>query len=59
MGFNKIYVPPKHNLQQLVYDHGVEYVVRLYSKADALFGDVDSIEYLHSLENILKNNSKK
>jgi hypothetical protein len=58
MGFNKKYVLPKHNLQQLVYDHGVEYVVTLYSKADALVGDSDSIQYLHSLENILKENKK-
>lgn len=42
----------------MVYDHGVEYVVKLYSKADALFGDTNSIEYLHSLHEILKNKQK-
>jgi hypothetical protein len=42
----------------MVFDHGVEYVVKLYSKADALVGDSDSIQYLHSLEKILKENKK-
>jgi hypothetical protein len=58
MGFNKRYVMTKHQLQQMVFDHGVEYVVKLYSKADALVGDSDSIQYLHSLEKILKENKK-
>jgi len=45
MGFNKKYLPAKYQLQQMVYDHGAEYVVRLYEKADALIGDSNSIEY--------------
>ena len=42
----------------MVYDHGADYVVRLYEKADALIGDSNSIEYLHSLQNIIKSNKK-
>lgn len=56
MGFNKQSILTKHQLQQMVYDHGVEYVVKQYSKADAVVGDSDSIEYLESLRIILKEN---
>jgi hypothetical protein len=58
MGFNKKYLPEKYQLQQMVYDHGAEYVVRIYESADALIGPSNSIEYLHSLQNIIKSNKK-
>ena len=58
MGFDKRIILPKHQLQQMVYDHGAEYVVRFYSKADAVIGDADSISYLKQLQEIVKQNKK-
>lgn len=58
MGFDKRIILPKYQLQQMVYDHGAEYVVKFYSKADALIGDVDSISYLKQLQEIVKQNKK-
>lgn len=58
MGFNKVILPTKHELQQMVYDYGVEYVLKLYRKADALIGPSDSMDYLHSLNNTINYNKK-
>jgi thiamine pyrophosphokinase len=58
MGFDKRIILPKHQLQQMVYDHGAEYVVRYYAKADAVYGDADSMEYLKSLKEIINKNKK-
>jgi hypothetical protein len=58
MGFNKRYVQPKHALQQMVFDHGVEYVVDFYKSADVLIGDADALDYLHGLQVIVYNNIK-
>jgi thiamine pyrophosphokinase len=58
MGFDKRIILPKPQLQQMVYDHGADYVVKFYSKADAIIGDVDSMEYLKSLQEIVKQNKK-
>jgi sRNA-binding regulator protein Hfq len=43
MGFNKRIMLKKYQLQQMVYDHGVKYVVDYYSKADAIIGDAETI----------------
>lgn len=56
MGFNKRIMLKKYQLQQMLYDHGVKYVVDYYSKADAIIGDADSLDYLKSLKKILKEN---
>ena len=58
MGFNKRIILPKYQLQQMVYDHGVDYVVKYYAKADVVMGDVESVEYLKSLQEIVKKNKK-
>jgi len=58
MGFDKRIILPKHQLQQMVYDHGAEYVVKYYAKADAVYGDTDSMEYLKSLKEIINKNKK-
>lgn len=58
MGFDKRIILPKYQLQQMVYDHGAEYVVKFYSKADAIMGDADSISYLKQLQEIVKQNKK-
>ena len=58
MGFDKRIILPKHQLQQMVYDHGAEYVVRYYENADAIMGDIDSMEYLKSLIEVIKQNKK-
>jgi hypothetical protein len=59
MGFNKQVILKKHQLQQMVYDHGVEYVIKYYSKADAVIGDAESVDYLKSLKVTLKENKKQ
>ena len=58
MGFNKRHLPAKHILQQMVYDHSVEWVVKNYASADVLIGDGDSVDYIYELQ-ILVNNKIK
>lgn len=58
MGFNKRYIQPKHQLQQMVYDHGVEWVVKHYKSADVLIGDEDALDYYYGLCTIVNNNIK-
>jgi hypothetical protein len=58
MGFNKRHLPAKHILQQMVYDHGVEWVVKNYASADVLIGDGDSVDYIYELQILVNNNIK-
>ena len=49
MGFNKRILPNKITLQNMVYDFGVESVVKRYINADVLFGDVESKTYFETI----------
>jgi|TARA_R110000744_G_scaffold7458_2_gene25875 hypothetical protein len=49
MGFNKRILPDKERLQNMVFDHGLEWVVEKYSKADMLMGSVESQSYYQNL----------
>ena len=49
MGFNKKHVPPINILQQMVYDYGVDYVLKQFESADALIGSVESIRFLEQI----------
>lgn len=53
MGFNKVFLPSKEDLEQMVLSKGVTYVLNRYNgpKVDALVGDVDSMDYLDRLVN--------
>lgn len=49
MGFNKRILPDIGKLQNMVFDHGLEWVVEKYSKADMLMGSVESQSYYQNL----------
>lgn len=49
MGFNKRILPNKITLQNMVYDFGVESVVKKYINADVLFGDAESKTYFETI----------
>lgn len=49
MGFNKKHIPTIDILQQMVYDYGVDYVLKQFESADALIGNVESIRFLEQI----------
>ena len=51
MGFNKTHLPNIEDLQSMVIDKGVKYVLERFNgpKVDVLIGDVDAMDYLDSL----------
>ena len=49
MGFNKRILPDKNTLQNMVYDFGIEEVVKRYNKTDMIMGDVESMAYLQNI----------
>ena len=49
MGFNKCFLPDIDKLRDMVFDYGLEMVVKRYKPYDAYIGSEESLTYLEQL----------